>query len=560
MKRRLVLALVILLVAGGITGVYFYSQSGGSAPRFRTAALTRGDLVASVSATGNLNPVTTVQVGSQVSGQIKELFVDFNSQVKRNQLIARIDPSIFDAKVSQARADVEASESSVLNQRAQVERARADVDNARAALASARAQTAKADVTLLDARRDLDRKRDLFKRELIARSELDTAQAVHDAAAAQLDSARAQEQAVASGIRAAEAQLRVTEAQQKTAEATVRQKRAVLQQAQVDLEYTSIRSPVDGVVVARNVDVGQTVAASLSAPTLFTIAQDLTKMQVDSNVDEADIGRTQVGQRVTFTVDSFPTETFSGQVVQIRKAPRPVANVVTYNVVVAVDNPEQKLLPGMTANVRIVVDSRPNVLKVPNAALRFRPPGEEAPAAAQAPPGTPGSGPSPQGGGLPTIEQTRERLVRELKLTEEQQKRLEPILEESYAQFRGLARVPQEQRRTAALRIREESRQKIRALLTSEQQSVYDQLPSGQPARAGAGERSGRVWILEPDGKPRALSLRLGISDGAATEVRGGDLKEGQHVLVGTVSSGAAAPGSSPRPASGPAGGAPGRM
>jgi len=313
-------------------------------------------------------------------------------------------------------------------------------------------------------------------------------------------------------------------------------------------------------VVARNVDVGQTVAASLSAPTLFTIAQDLTKMQVDSNVDEADIGRTQVGQRVTFTVDSFPTETFSGHVVQIRKAPRPVANVVTYNVVVAVDNPEQKLLPGMTANVRIVVDSRPNVLKVPNAALRFRPPGEEAPAAAQAPPGTPGSGPSPQGGGLPTIEQTRERLVRELKLTEEQQKRLEPILEESYAQFRGLARVPQEQRRTAALRIREESRQKIRALLTPEQQSVYDQLPSGQSARAGAGERSGRVWILEPDGKPRALSLRLGISDGAATEVRGGDLKEGQHVLVGTVSSGAAAPGSSPRPASGPAGGAPGRM
>ncbi|MBI2524792.1 MAG: efflux RND transporter periplasmic adaptor subunit [Candidatus Rokubacteria bacterium] len=551
MKRRLGLALGILVAAAGITGAYLYSQSGGSALRFRTAAVTRGNLVASVSATGSLNPVITVQVGSQVSGQVKELFVDFNSQVKRNQLIARIDPSTFEAKVSQARADVEAVEAGVLNQRAQVERARADVDNARAALASARAQTAKAEVTLLDGRRDLDRKRDLFKRELIARSELDTAQAVHDAAAAQLDSARAQEQALASAIRAAAAQLKVTEAQVKTAEATVRQKRAVLQQAQVDLEYTSIRSPVDGVVVARNVDVGQTVAASLSAPTLFNIAQDLTKMQVDTNVDEADIGRTQVGQRVTFTVDSFPTETFAGQVVQIRKAPRPIANVVTYNVVVAVDNPEQKLLPGMTANVRIVVDSRSGVVKVPNAALRFRPPGEEAPAPAQAPLGAPGSGPSAQGGGFPTIEQTRERLLRELKLNEEQQRRLEPILEESYAQFRALARVPQQQRRTAALRIREESRQKVRALLDPEQQTVYDQLPSGQPARAGGGERAGRVWVVGAEGKPRAVTLRLGISDGTATEVHGGELKEGQEVIVGAVTPGGVAP-SAPRPVQSP--------
>ncbi len=554
MKRRVALAAVVLVVAAGITGAYLYSQSGGSAPRFRTSPVGRGELVASVSATGNLNPVITVQVGSQVSGQVKELFVDFNSLVKRNQLIARIDPSTFEAKVSQARAEVEGAEAAVLNQRAQVERARADVDNARAALASARAQTAKAEVTLLDARRDLERKRDLFKRELIARSELDTAQAVHDAAAAQLESTRAQEQALASAIRAAEAQLRVTEAQQKSAEAAVRQKRAALQQAQVDLDYTSIRSPVDGVVVARNVDVGQTVAASLSAPTLFNIAQDLTKMQVDTNVDEADIGRTQVGQRVTFTVDSFPNQTFVGQVVQIRKSPRPVANVVTYNVVVAVDNPDQRLLPGMTANVRIVVDSRPNALKVSNAALRFRPPGEEAPAPAQAPPGTPGSGPSPQGGGFPTKEQTRERLVKALKLTDEQTKRLEPILEESYEQFRALARVPPEQRRPAAGRIREEARQKIRALLTAEQQAIYDQMPTGQAARSGAGERSGRVWVVAPDGKPRAVTLRLGISDGTFTEVLGGDVKEGQEVITGSVAPGGSAPASTPRPGSSPLG------
>ena len=351
MKRRLRWLLVVLVVAGGLSGAYLYSQSTGNAPRFRTAPVTRGPITASITTTGNLNAVITVQVGSQVSGQVKELFADFNSEVKRGQLIARIDPATFEATVAQVKAEVEATEAAVLNQGAQVERARAEVDNARAALAVARAQTAKSNAALLDARRDLGRKQDLFRQELIARSDLDTAQAVHDQADAQMESSRAQEQALASAIKAAEAQYRVTEAQLKGAEAAVRQKRATLQQAQVNLEYTFIRAPVDGVVISRNVDVGQTVAASLQAPTLFTIAQDLTKMQIDTNVDEADIGRTQVGQRVTFTVDSFPTETFNGQVVQIRKASRTVQNVVTYNVVIAVSNPDLKLLPGLTANV-----------------------------------------------------------------------------------------------------------------------------------------------------------------------------------------------------------------
>jgi HlyD family secretion protein len=541
MTRRLRWLVVVVLLAVGLTGVYFYSQSTGNAPRFRTAPVTRGTLTAFVTTTGNLNAVITVQVGSQVSGQVKELFADFNSEVKRGQLIARIDPATFEATVAQSKAEVEASEATVLNQAAQVERARADVDNARAALAVARAQTTKSNAALLDARRDLNRKQDLFRQELIARSDLDTAQAVHDQADAQLESSRAQEQALASAIKASEAQFRVTEAQLKGAEASVRQKRASLQQAQVNLEYTFIRAPVDGVVISRNVDVGQTVAASLQAPTLFTIAQDLTKMQIDTNVDEADIGRTQVGQRVTFTVDSFPTETFNGQVVQIRKASRTVQNVVTYNVVIAVSNPDQKLLPGLTANVRIVTTTRPDVLRVSNAALRFRPPGEEAPAPAGSPPpsgpgATPFQRPTP-----PSAEEIKARLAKELKLTEEQQKKLDPILDEARSQYSGLNRVPQEQRRTAAQRIREESRVKIRALLTPEQQAQFDQMPQGQ-GRSGSGGQSGRVWVLGPDGKPRGVAVRLGISDGTSTELLSGELKEGEEVLTGTLAPGAAAP------------------
>jgi len=541
MTRRLRWLVVVVLLAVGLTGVYFYSQSTGNAPRFRTAPVTRGTLTAFVTTTGNLNAVITVQVGSQVSGQVKELFADFNSEVKLGQLIARIDPATFEATVAQSKAEVEASEATVLNQAAQVERARADVDNARAALAVARAQTTKSNAALLDARRDLNRKQDLFRQELIARSDLDTAQAVHDQADAQLESSRAQEQALASAIKASEAQFRVTEAQLKGAEASVRQKRASLQQAQVNLEYTFIRAPVDGVVISRNVDVGQTVAASLQAPTLFTIAQDLTKMQIDTNVDEADIGRTQVGQRVTFTVDSFPTETFNGQVVQIRKASRTVQNVVTYNVVIAVSNPDQKLLPGLTANVRIVTTTRPDVLRVSNAALRFRPPGEEAPAPAGSPPpsgpgATPFQRPTP-----PSAEEIKARLAKELKLTEEQQKKLDPILDEARSQYSGLNRVPQEQRRTAAQRIREESRVKIRALLTPEQQAQFDQMPQGQ-GRSGSGGQSGRVWVLGPDGKPRGVAVRLGISDGTSTELLSGELKEGEEVLTGTLAPGAAAP------------------
>jgi HlyD family secretion protein len=366
MKRRLLWIVAIVVIAGGIVGGYLYTQGIGARPAFRTVAVTRGPLTAAVSATGTLNAVITVQVGSQVSGQIKELFADFNSAVKKDQVIARIDPDTFEAKVNQAKAQVDAARASVLNQTAAVEKARADLENARAALAAARAQTAKSKVAVVDSNRTLGRNRDLRERGLIAQADEDTAQAAYDSAVAQFEASGAQEQSQTSAVRAAEAQLRVTEAMLKNAMATVAQNEAAQRQAQVDLDHTYIRAPVDGTVVGRTVDVGQTVAASLQAPTLFTIAQDLRNMQVDTNVDEADVGRVKVGQTTTFTVDSFPGRTFNGEVVQIRKAPLVVQNVVTYDVVVTAKNPDQRLLPGMTANVRIVIDQKESVLQVPS--------------------------------------------------------------------------------------------------------------------------------------------------------------------------------------------------
>ena len=401
MKRRLLWIVAIVVLAGAITGGYLYTQGVGARPAFRTAAVARGPLTSAVSATGTLNAVITVQVGSQVSGQIKELHADFNSQVKKDQVIARIDPDTFEAKVNQTKAQVDAARASVLNQQALVEKTRADLENTRAAFAAARAQTAKSQVAVVDTNRTLGRNRDLRQRGLIAQADEDTAQATYDSAVAQLEASKAQEQAQVSTVRAAEAQLRVAEAMLQNAVAQVAQNEAAQRQAQVDLDHTYIRAPVDGVVVGRTVDVGQTVAASLQAPTLFTIAQDLRNMQVDTNVDEADVGRIKVGQRATFTVDSFPTQTFAGEVNQIRKAPLVVQNVVTYDVVVSAKNPDQRLLPGMTANVRIVIDQKEGVLQVPNAALRFRPPGVEATERERpARPSGPGGG-GGRGGGAP---------------------------------------------------------------------------------------------------------------------------------------------------------------
>jgi len=315
LRKGLFIAAAVLLVVGGLFLSYRYL--GKKETRYRTEKVTRGDIAAVVTATGKVDAVTTVIVGAQLSGMIKELYVDYNSVVKKGQLLARIDPTIYAAQVDQARAN----------------------------LLLARANHEKAKAQLQDARRTLKRNEQLVAKNFIAQSDVDTAR---------------------TNVETAEAQVAAAQAQ-------VGQAEAALRQAETNLRYTRILSPVDGVVISRNVDIGQTVAASFQTPTLFSIAQDLTNMQVITSVDEADIGRVRPGQAVTFTVDAYPNQVFKGRIHDIRNAPVTVQNVVTYEVIVRVDNRQNLLKPGMTANVSIVTDIREGVLRVPNSALRFRP-------------------------------------------------------------------------------------------------------------------------------------------------------------------------------------------
>lgn len=541
MKRFIILPVLALALGAGISG-FLFAQSRNSSPKYRLASVEQGPLTAAVSATGNLNAVVTVQVGSQVSGQIEELFVDYNSVVKKGQVIARIDPQIFQAQVNQAKADLEAARAAVLNQTATVEKAKADVENARAALAQGKAQTARADAAQADAKRIFERNAELFNRRLIAQADRDTAQANYEQAVAQSEAARAMERSLAAAIESSLAQLRVQQAALQSARAQVEQKTAALAQAQTNLDYTTIRAPVDGVVVSRAVDVGQTVAASLQAPTLFTIAQDLTKMQVETSVDEADIGRIKLEDRATFTVDAFSGESFAGIVTQIRKAAQVVQNVVTYTVIISVDNPGGRLLPGMTANVKLVYAEKPSVLKVPNAALRFRPAGAEPAPSGTARGPSAASAPASESGGR-SLDEMRDRLVTVLGLGPEQEKKLEPILAEAREQMMALRDLPDWEHRARAAKIREAARTKIREILTAEQRTKYEQF-AGRPRRAGAPAAGagtpGRVWVLGADGKPKPVNLTLGLSDGTMTEVLAGDIKEGQEVITGLV--GAAPP------------------
>jgi HlyD family secretion protein len=327
-KKR-ILVLILLVAAVGIFAAF--NLRGKGPVQYYTAPVETGEIKQVVEATGTINAVITVQVGSQVSGTISKLYVDFNSHVKKGQLIAQIDPPLFEGALSQARADLE---------------------NAKANLAVAVANTAKARASEVQTKADYERNLGLSKQGVISQQSLDVAKANADSAAAQVTAALAQEN---------------------QARAQVQQKEAAVQVAQTNLDYTVIHAPIDGTVVARNVDVGQTVAASLQAPTLFTIAQDLTKMQVYAKTDESDVGQIRSGQKVTFKVDAYPRETFNGTVSQVRMNSTVVQNVVTYDTIIDFDNPELKLFPGMTAYVSIPVATAANVLKVPNGALRYKP-------------------------------------------------------------------------------------------------------------------------------------------------------------------------------------------
>lgn len=337
-------ALLMLIALGAVAWWQPWKKTDG-APRFEFAQVERGPLSANVSASGTLSALITVQVGSQVSGQIQAVLADFNTPVRKGQVIARLDPATFQSRVTQAEADLAAAQGAV--------------EVAKSALAVSQAEAGKARVALADAERTLKRKQELVAQGFVSAAELDSAQTG-------VDTAREQARLAASQIQSAQAQVG-------NALAVVRQRQAQLEQARLELARTVIRAPVDGVVVSRNIDAGQTVAASFQAPVLFTIAKDLKEMEVNIAVDEADVGRVREGQKVRFSVDAYPGERFMGSVTQIRKAPVTSNNVVTFSVMARVKNPDLKLLPGMTASARILTEERQSALKVPNEALRFRP-------------------------------------------------------------------------------------------------------------------------------------------------------------------------------------------
>jgi HlyD family secretion protein len=439
-RRRLLWLLLIPLAALG----FFLLRGRGEATQFTTAVVDRGDVVEVVGATGALEAVTTVQIGSQVSGTIQSLNADFNSTVKKGQIIARLDPSILDARLGQAQANLLAA-------KANVERARSSLE---------------------DMRQKYERAKELAAQQLLPASDLDTAKANYDGAAAELKSQQAAES----------------------------QSLATVNQAKVDLSHTVIDTPIDGVVISRNVDVGQTVAASFQAPVLFVIANDLARMRVNASVDEADVGRVRESQEVTFHVDAFPEREFRGTVEQVRLNPTTVSNVVSYNTIIAVDNRDLVLRPGMTATVSIVVRKAANALRIPASALRFRPEGYQRPTGGAAGAGAPGAARSgserPAGGS---------------------------------GQWAG--------RRAAA----SSPGGAGGAATTGEHRG-----PGGQGGGKG---RPSTVFVPGEQGKPKAVEVRTGVSDGQFVELREG-LDEGATVITGTEIPGARA--GSPRPGTSP--------
>ncbi len=483
-KPRTLRRLLAVVVLAGIAAAAWWLWSGrtqDASAGFRTGAVELGDVRVVISATGTLRATTTVAVGSQVSGQVQSVAVDFNDSVTKGQAIAMLDPAPFQTRLKQAQAD----------------------------LASARASVNEAKATQRNAEADYARKSDLLARQLIARSDADLAMAAREQARARVASAQA----------------------------AVQQRQAGVDNAQLDVAYTVIRSPVDGVILLRAVEPGQTVAASFQTPVLFQIAEDLAQMQIDLSIDEADVGQIKEGLPVSFTVDAFPDRQFSGEVKQVRLSATSNANVISYPVVVQVDNADQSLLPGMTASAEIVVSRRDSVLRVPNAALRFTPPGEEAAAAAG-------------GGGRGGLVQDLPRVADSLQLDAAQRAAFDAALagvrERAAARMAGRPPAntgggwggrggqgaaptggpsPEAMRQRMAEAM-QRSFAEFRASLSPTQQSTWD-----AELRTLSTARRGTVWKLV-DGKPQSFAVRLGASDGTVTEV-GGDIAEGDAVITG---------------------------
>ena len=508
--------ILLVLVSGAFLALRTFGRTNSDS-NFRKIKVERGEISQVVTATGTINPVITVLVGSQVSGTINALYADFNSQVKENQVVAQIDPALFDGQVQQGKANLQNARAGLQNAEANLQSTEAALINAQAGLETNRANLVKAEVAVVDTKRTLDRNLELMKRNVIAQASLDTAQVNYDSAVAQKDASLAQVEQAKAQVESSRAQVETAKAQVESAKAQIEQAEASLMIAETNLKYTTIHSPVNGTVISRNVDVGQTVAASLQAPTLFTIARDLTQMQVDTNVSEADVGRLEVGQDSTFTVDAYPERTFHGKLSEIRNAPTTIQNVVTYDIVIQVDNKDFKLKPGMTANVSILIAHKEGILKIPNSALRFQPSSTNKETAGD----KRKEGPSQPGQLL------AERLNRELNLTEEQRSKVEAALKASRQEIQAIREKAKPEE--ARIRIQSLLREKTGGLLTEEQNR---KLSETSKASTTEERRSGRVWTLLSEGKPIPVPIVLGITNGTSSEVLSGDLQEGTEVIV----------------------------
>ncbi|MEN9705140.1 MAG: hypothetical protein RLZZ393_1019 [Pseudomonadota bacterium] len=496
--RRAAGVVVVLAVAWGAWS--WFGHKSGPLVTYDTATVDKGTVEKAVSSTGSVAALITVDVGSQISGQIAELHADFNTPVRKGDLLAVIDQQTYRSRVLSADADLAVARANVGTQEANLR---------------------KAQTTLAQAERDYKRQQALAEQKLVSAVSVETALKSLELAKGDVD---------------------VSKAQLTNAQAATRTREATLQQARIDLSRTEIRSPIDGVVIKRAIDRGQTVAASLQAPVLFQIAEDLSRIQIETKVDEADIGSIKQENVATFTVDAFPDQTFQGRVAQVRLAATSVQNVVTYSVMVQAPNPRQMLLPGMTANVRIVTDRRENVLRVPNDAVRFQPPGAAPARGGQGGGGGPGAGPGGPGGPGGGFAAQNAQMAQELGLTKEQQDKLAKARQELFAQMRqqqgqggglggggGFGGPPFGDQQGQAMRARMENM--MRSVLTEEQMKKWQASRSQRGGQSGMRQRPGTLYTL--DGKaPKAHPVRTGLADDRYTELVGGDLKEGDAVIV----------------------------
>ena len=503
--RKIIIAAVVLALLGLGWYVWGKQKSAAAEGAYRTETVQRGDIRVAISATGTLSAISTVTVGSQISGQVTDVLVDFNSSVKKGDVLARIDPSTYQAQIEQGSAQI----------------------------ASAQAQLRQAQATLLNAQLDYRRKDDLAKQQLIARSDYDLARAALQQAQAQVNSAQAQ----------------------------IRQQTAATQTTRVNLQRTVIRSPVDGVVLTRTIEAGQTVAASLQAPELFTIAEDLSKMKIELAVDESDIGQVKVGQSVSFNADAFPDRQFKGVVDQVRLSATTSNNVVTYPVVVTVDNSDGTLLPGLTVNAEIEVSKRSNVLTLANAALRFKP-SEGSPLAALQPagPGQQAQGAAQAGArGNTGMAEDLQALAASMKLNPAQQAAFDAGLQEmqkrqaermAQAQagqngqqggsrlFGGGPGGPPRTGRAPDASMQAQMRSRMRDRFNQQFAAFTATLDDAQRATWGSALEAQlsakRVTVYKlVDGKPVAVMARVGASDGTNTEVSGREIAEGDLIISG---------------------------